>query len=593
MRVDDASTALGWLDLLLEQPDLPQVEAHRDALLATGADPAQVDAEARAAAELAVLARDRGRRVAELAALNDIAGRLAAVPHPDDLLVEVVRQARRLLGVDLTYVALLDEQEITIHVADGARSPSLVGTRLPRWVGLVGQVVESGAPRWTSDYGSDATLVHEERADATVDEESVRGLLGVPLTVRGRVVGVLLAAKREERRFARQEIGLLGDLAAHAAVAIDNARAADEVRRAKDTLEVTLRLDADLTAAVLAGGDTATLVGRVQALTAVQIRWVEQPADGAVGAALARVVATGTTSAVDLAPGVLQPVTAAGQVLGALVVDGPVPADVALLLERAAPLIALTLVGARAEARAVQLGRDIATIDLLSRAEPDPAADRQRWRGAGLDPQQPHVVVVAAGDPDVARRFVTGLRLGGRWASAVHRDRLVLVVPRDSRIEAVWDGHTGPVAGIAAVGTDTAGIRSAHVEATRTADALTALGRDAGLARAADLGVFAVLLSRTGRDELEDQTRRELGVVFDEEAVRGVPLVETLTVFLDQGQRPSATAAALRVHVNTVYQRLGSLDRLLGDGWRGRALELQVLLRLWRAARELDARRRG
>jgi len=38
------------------------------------------------------------------------------------------------------------------------------------------------------------------------------------------------------------------------------------------------------------------------------------------------------------------------------------------------------------------------------------------------------------------------------------------------------------------------------------------------------------------------------------------------------------------VHVNTVYQRLATLDRLLDDGWRGRALDLQVLLRLHRAA---------
>ncbi|AZZ52709.1 helix-turn-helix domain-containing protein [Rathayibacter festucae] len=104
----------------------------------------------------------------------------------------------------------------------------------------------------------------------------------------------------------------------------------------------------------------------------------------------------------------------------------------------------------------------------------------------------------------------------------------------------------------------------------------------------ADLGVFAVLLSRTGRQELRDQTARELGPVLAEEAARGVPLLRTLEVFLDQGRRPTATASALRVHVNTVYQRLTALDRLLGREWRERALELQVLLRLRRAAEDLD-----
>jgi hypothetical protein len=42
------------------------------------------------------------------------------------------------------------------------------------------------------------------------------------------------------------------------------------------------------------------------------------------------------------------------------------------------------------------------------------------------------------------------------------------------------------------------------------------------------------------------------------------------------------------VHVNTVYQRLAALDRLLGREWRERALELQVLLRLRRAAEDLN-----
>ena len=216
----------------------------------------------------------------------------------------------------------------------------------------------------------------------------------MPLSVRGRVLGVLLAAKREERRFSRDETSLLEGLAAHAAVAIDNARAGRELRDAKEVLETTIQLDAELTRTVLVGGDPATLVQRVQAMTETRLRWVDpdQVPDGA-----------GATHAVEVGGSVVQPVVAAGELLGALVLDpaedGTIPADARLLVERAAPVIALTLVGARATARAAELGRDIATIDLLSRAEPDPAADRRRMRGAGLNPRTPHLVVVAEGEP--------------------------------------------------------------------------------------------------------------------------------------------------------------------------------------------------
>jgi len=108
------------------------------------------------------------------------------------------------------------------------------------------------------------------------------------------------------------------------------------------------------------------------------------------------------------------------------------------------------------------------------------------------------------------------------------------------------------------------------------------------LGRAEELGIFAVLLCRTGRREVQDQVVRELGPVLAEERLRSVPLLETLETYLDLGRRPTATAAALSVHVNNVYQRLTKLDRLLGPNWRHRALDLQVLLRLHRAARDLE-----
>ena len=98
-----------------------------------------------------------------------------------------------------------------------------------------------------------------------------------------------------------------------------------------------------------------------------------------------------------------------------------------------------------------------------------------------------------------------------------------------------------------------------------------------------------MLLSRTGRGEVQDQVVRELGPVLAEERLRRLPLLQTLETYLDLGRRPTATAAALSVHVNTVYQRLTTLDRLLGTNWRQRALDLQVLLRLHRAARDLES----
>jgi DNA-binding PucR family transcriptional regulator len=52
------------------------------------------------------------------------------------------------------------------------------------------------------------------------------------------------------------------------------------------------------------------------------------------------------------------------------------------------------------------------------------------------------------------------------------------------------------------------------------------------------------------------------------------------------GQSPPEAARQLQVHVNTVYQRLDRVDRVLGGpGWRDPqgALEIQMALQLHRA----------
>ncbi len=99
-----------------------------------------------------------------------------------------------------------------------------------------------------------------------------------------------------------------------------------------------------------------------------------------------------------------------------------------------------------------------------------------------------------------------------------------------------------------------------------------------------------MLLTHQGHRDLRELFERELGAVEAEQRRRSVPLLATLHAFLDHGGRPAAAAAELGVHVNTLYQRLAVLDRLLGEDWRlpERALDLHLLLRLRRGADALD-----
>ncbi|MET8848523.1 helix-turn-helix domain-containing protein [Amycolatopsis sp. NPDC004625] len=113
-------------------------------------------------------------------------------------------------------------------------------------------------------------------------------------------------------------------------------------------------------------------------------------------------------------------------------------------------------------------------------------------------------------------------------------------------------------------------------------------------ATAGQLGLYRILLDHAGRRDLAEAFEHMLGPVLAEERRRGVPLVETLRVFLDHGRRARPAASALAIHVNTLYQRLTAVDSLLGEGWRSpqRALELQMLLRLTAGKRSTGRPRR-
>jgi DNA-binding PucR family transcriptional regulator len=69
-----------------------------------------------------------------------------------------------------------------------------------------------------------------------------------------------------------------------------------------------------------------------------------------------------------------------------------------------------------------------------------------------------------------------------------------------------------------------------------------------------------------------------VGAVLDYDAARGTELLATLEAYLACGGNHAQTAAALYIHVNTLYQRLDRITRLLGEGWRHGDTALQVHL---------------
>jgi DNA-binding PucR family transcriptional regulator len=604
-----AGKSEAWLDLLLTGASLDSISRHGDELVRAGVEPADAERQATAAVQLNALLDERRRRIAELTALNDIAAQLTSTHAVDQLLPLITTQTRRLLGVDLAYIGVVHGEDFVIEVASGALTTQLVGMHVPRGAGMLSLVIGRGEPVWTSDYAAETSFAHE-LFDDMVAAEHFRALLGVPLTLAGRAVGALFACKRAERHFHDDEVSLLAALASHAAIAIEIAnalkrhrQAAERLNAANRALEQTLAWDRQLTNVVLGGGSVEDLVSEVAAGATGHL--VVLSADAVlpedVAAQCPELITKFEAMKAERAWGdrvmeadgetaQLAPIVAGGEMLGALVlVDGSDRNSDRLLLERAAPAVALAMTGERAVAEATRLTRDAMVLDLLTRAPTNPATSRQRVHNAGLDPAAAYCIIAAQPSDELPRGHWTRVVADLPGGSTIVADgtRVVAVIPTENPNAAKqqWNARTGgtATAGVAGPAAGPADLHRCYREAADTMQALLTLGRTGTSATAEQLGIYRILLTQAGRRELRAQFDEILGAVVAEQKHRNVPMLATLKEFLDHGCRAAPTARALDIHVNTLYQRIALLDRLLGPDWRQppRSLDLHVLLRVF------------
>ncbi|MFF4648907.1 helix-turn-helix domain-containing protein [Streptomyces sp. NPDC001380] len=593
----------------------------------SGASPAvlaEVEEAARLALQVHRTLGQHRRREAELTALFDTAGDLAASRDLDEVLKAIVRRARLLLGTDTAYLTLPDEEagDTYMRVTDGSVSALFQTLRLGLGVGLGGLVAQTARPYATPDYRTDSRFHHTGTIDAGVLDEGLVAILGVPLLLGSRdgskVIGVLFAADRTPRAFSPEEVALLCSLAAHAAIAIDTAKALAETRAALADLNAAHAVIREHSAAmqraeeahdrladlVLRGGEVPQVAAAVASLLdgAIAVHDPDGhpltgPSDPAGTGELAAAVADSRASgrAVRRGGRWVCAVLAGQETLGSLVLHGRGELDDPdrRLFERAAVVTALLLLLRRSVAEAENRVRGELLTDLLTAPERDPAGLVLRARRLGLDLMRPHVVLAAA-CADRARLAGAAVRhlFGSRGVSAEHGEGVVLLLPEDpaaggpsaaarsaadrlARLAGlpVTVGAGGPATGPAA-------LASAHAEAQRCLRALRTLGREGDGAAADDLGFLGVLLG-DGHD-VDGFVESALGPLLAYDARRGTELVRTLRAYFDCGGSLTRAKDVLHVHVNTVVQRLDRVQALLGRDWNGpeRALELQLALRL-------------
>lgn len=142
----------------------------------------------------------------------------------EDMLSELLGRIRSSLESDTAAVLLLDEERgvLLARAARGLEEEVRQGVQVPLARGFAGRVAAEGRPIIIED------LDEADVWNPILRQKGIRSMLGVPVHVDGRVIGVMHIGTLVRRDFDEDDVALLQLAADRAALAIDKASISEQ-----------------------------------------------------------------------------------------------------------------------------------------------------------------------------------------------------------------------------------------------------------------------------------------------------------------------------------------------------------------------------
>jgi signal transduction histidine kinase len=164
------------------------------------------------------------RRVARLERIIEVSRVINSTLNLDPLLHNIIQIATELTATEASSILLLDKKtgELHFEAATGIKGKEVKPIVVPLDNSIAGWVVKTGETLLIPDVRKDPRHYHQVD-DMT--QFSTRSILGIPLRVKDKVIGVLeVLNKINDEEFTQDDVETLTILAAQAAIAIENAR---------------------------------------------------------------------------------------------------------------------------------------------------------------------------------------------------------------------------------------------------------------------------------------------------------------------------------------------------------------------------------
>lgn len=172
------------------------------------------------------------RRIGYLERIVKVSQILNSTLSVEPLLQIIIQAATELINTEACSIMLIDKYtgELRFAEATGGATEALKKISVPLDNSIGGWVVRMDRPLLIRDAQNDPRW--HRGVDETTNFET-HSILGVPLKVRDKVIGVLeVVNKKTEDGFSQDDIQIATTLSAQASIAIENARLLDELQQA-------------------------------------------------------------------------------------------------------------------------------------------------------------------------------------------------------------------------------------------------------------------------------------------------------------------------------------------------------------------------
>ncbi|HEY5884043.1 MAG TPA: GAF domain-containing protein [Pyrinomonadaceae bacterium] len=141
-----------------------------------------------------------------------------------EVIAESLSRVREVLNMDTAAILLLEKEgdELVAWAAQGLEEEVELGVRIPVGQGFAGRVVAEKKPKIIPDVSRADVL------NPLLKQKGIKSLLGVPLLIENRPIGVLHVGKLQFADFTEEDVRLLELAADRIALAIENARLHEE-----------------------------------------------------------------------------------------------------------------------------------------------------------------------------------------------------------------------------------------------------------------------------------------------------------------------------------------------------------------------------